>query len=177
MRNNQSILTWLEVLYILISWKVSTGLGTIYLLLVLSLHLVYFHFILSLRFIYFHFISFHFICFTPSAFTSSDYTSSCLLALRSLYFHFISSIFTFSRLLSPHFVYFSNSNQYLLRCLLLTSNILSIILFWFRFSWANSTDTILADEMGLGKTIQTITFLYSLYKEVRFSAVVDELFF
>jgi len=38
---------------------------------------------------------------------------------------------------------------------------------WLRFSWSNGTDTILADEMGLGKTIQTITFLYSLYKEVR----------
>lgn len=38
---------------------------------------------------------------------------------------------------------------------------------WLRFSWAQSTDTILADEMGLGKTIQTIVFLYSLYKEVR----------
>ena len=36
---------------------------------------------------------------------------------------------------------------------------------WLRFSWAQNTDTILADEMGLGKTIQTITFLYSLYKE------------
>uniref|UniRef100_A0A8B9TH67 DNA helicase n=1 Tax=Anas platyrhynchos TaxID=8839 RepID=A0A8B9TH67_ANAPL len=36
---------------------------------------------------------------------------------------------------------------------------------WLRFSWAQSTDTILADEMGLGKTIQTIVFLYSLYKE------------
>lgn len=36
---------------------------------------------------------------------------------------------------------------------------------WLRFSWANTTDTILADEMGLGKTIQTISFLYSLYKE------------
>ena len=36
---------------------------------------------------------------------------------------------------------------------------------WLRYSWANSTDTILADEMGLGKTIQTIVFLYSLYKE------------
>lgn len=38
---------------------------------------------------------------------------------------------------------------------------------WLRFSWANGANTILADEMGLGKTIQTITFLYSLYKEVR----------
>ena len=37
---------------------------------------------------------------------------------------------------------------------------------WLRFSWSNSTDTILADEMGLGKTIQTVTFLYSLWKEV-----------
>lgn len=37
---------------------------------------------------------------------------------------------------------------------------------WLRFSWANRTDTVLADEMGLGKTIQTITFLYSLFKEV-----------
>ena len=37
---------------------------------------------------------------------------------------------------------------------------------WLRFSWAQSTDTILADEMGLGKTIQSIVFLYSLYKEV-----------
>lgn len=36
---------------------------------------------------------------------------------------------------------------------------------WLRYSWANGTDTILADEMGLGKTIQTITFLYSLFKE------------
>lgn len=36
---------------------------------------------------------------------------------------------------------------------------------WLRYSWSNGTDTILADEMGLGKTIQTITFLYSLYKE------------
>ncbi|XP_054157969.1 chromodomain-helicase-DNA-binding protein 4-like [Oppia nitens] len=36
---------------------------------------------------------------------------------------------------------------------------------WLRYSWANQTDTILADEMGLGKTIQTIVFLYSLYKE------------
>ncbi|XP_043222807.1 chromodomain-helicase-DNA-binding protein Mi-2 homolog isoform X1 [Amphibalanus amphitrite] len=36
---------------------------------------------------------------------------------------------------------------------------------WLRFSWGNGTDTILADEMGLGKTIQTIVFLYSLYRE------------
>ncbi|XP_022245679.1 chromodomain-helicase-DNA-binding protein Mi-2 homolog isoform X2 [Limulus polyphemus] len=36
---------------------------------------------------------------------------------------------------------------------------------WLRFSWANKTDIILADEMGLGKTIQTIVFLYSLFKE------------
>ncbi|KAG7157237.1 Chromodomain-helicase-DNA-binding protein Mi-2-like, partial [Homarus americanus] len=33
------------------------------------------------------------------------------------------------------------------------------------YSWGQGTDTILADEMGLGKTIQTIAFLYSLYKE------------
>ncbi|KAL5015035.1 hypothetical protein ScPMuIL_009305 [Solemya velum] len=36
---------------------------------------------------------------------------------------------------------------------------------WLRYSWSNVTDTILADEMGLGKTIQTIAFLYSLFKE------------
>merc|ERR1719225_997525 len=36
---------------------------------------------------------------------------------------------------------------------------------WARHSWSHGTDIILADEMGLGKTIQTITFLYSLYKE------------
>ncbi|GAB6031265.1 choline dehydrogenase 5 [Chamberlinius hualienensis] len=36
---------------------------------------------------------------------------------------------------------------------------------WLRFSWSQATDTILADEMGLGKTIQTIVFLYSLFKE------------
>lgn len=36
---------------------------------------------------------------------------------------------------------------------------------WARHSWNHETDIILADEMGLGKTIQTITFLYSLYKE------------
>ena len=38
---------------------------------------------------------------------------------------------------------------------------------WLRHSWATDTDTILADEMGLGKTIQAVTFLYSLWKEVR----------
>jgi len=37
---------------------------------------------------------------------------------------------------------------------------------FLRYSWASGIDTILADEMGLGKTIQTITYLYSLYKEV-----------
>jgi chromodomain-helicase-DNA-binding protein 4 len=36
---------------------------------------------------------------------------------------------------------------------------------WLRYSWGQGIDTILADEMGLGKTIQTITFLYSLYRE------------
>ena len=36
---------------------------------------------------------------------------------------------------------------------------------WARHSWNKNTDIILADEMGLGKTIQTVTFLYSLYKE------------
>jgi Superfamily II DNA/RNA helicases, SNF2 family len=36
---------------------------------------------------------------------------------------------------------------------------------WLRYSWGQNIDTILADEMGLGKTIQTITFLYSLFKE------------
>ncbi|XP_072175310.1 chromodomain-helicase-DNA-binding protein 4-like isoform X2 [Diadema setosum] len=36
---------------------------------------------------------------------------------------------------------------------------------WLRYSWAHDISTILADEMGLGKTIQTIAFLYSLYKE------------
>ena len=36
---------------------------------------------------------------------------------------------------------------------------------WLRFSWSSGIDTILADEMGLGKTIQTVAFLYSLYKE------------
>ena len=36
---------------------------------------------------------------------------------------------------------------------------------WARHSWNNNTDIILADEMGLGKTIQTVTFLYYLYKE------------
>ncbi|XP_072888157.1 chromodomain-helicase-DNA-binding protein 5 isoform X1 [Hemitrygon akajei] len=36
---------------------------------------------------------------------------------------------------------------------------------WLRFSWAQGTDTILADEMGLGKTVQTIVFLYSLFRE------------
>lgn len=36
---------------------------------------------------------------------------------------------------------------------------------WLRYSWSSGIDTILADEMGLGKTIQTVSFLYSLYKE------------
>lgn len=44
---------------------------------------------------------------------------------------------------------------------------------WLRFSWAQGTDTILADEMGLGKTVQTIVFLYSLYKEVSVCAHGD----
>jgi len=38
---------------------------------------------------------------------------------------------------------------------------------WIRYSWAHRENTILADEMGLGKTIQTIAFLYSLWKEGR----------
>lgn len=36
---------------------------------------------------------------------------------------------------------------------------------WIRFSCFNKTNVILADEMGLGKTIQSIAFLYSLFKE------------
>jgi chromodomain-helicase-DNA-binding protein 4 len=36
---------------------------------------------------------------------------------------------------------------------------------WLRYSWGQGINTILADEMGLGKTIQTIVFLYSLFKE------------
>ena len=44
---------------------------------------------------------------------------------------------------------------------------------WLRYSWANGTDTILADEMGLGKTIQTIVFLYSLYKVRHISSLLS----
>lgn len=44
---------------------------------------------------------------------------------------------------------------------------------WLRFSWAQATDTILADEMGLGKTVQTAVFLYSLYKEVGNTILVN----
>ncbi|KAL7671473.1 hypothetical protein ACOME3_006369 [Neoechinorhynchus agilis] len=36
---------------------------------------------------------------------------------------------------------------------------------WLRFSWGQGTDVVLADEMGLGKTVQSISFLYSLFKE------------
>ncbi|XP_017127909.1 chromodomain-helicase-DNA-binding protein Mi-2 homolog [Drosophila elegans] len=36
---------------------------------------------------------------------------------------------------------------------------------WLRYSWGQGINTILADEMGLGKTVQTVTFLYSLFKE------------
>ena len=36
---------------------------------------------------------------------------------------------------------------------------------WMATLWEKGINGILADEMGLGKTIQTITFLYSLYKE------------
>ena len=36
---------------------------------------------------------------------------------------------------------------------------------WLRFSWSQGTDVILADEMGLGKTVQSVTFIYSLFKE------------
>lgn len=43
---------------------------------------------------------------------------------------------------------------------------------WLRFSYGNKVDTILADEMGLGKTIQTIAFLYSLYKDVSYLIIV-----
>lgn len=46
---------------------------------------------------------------------------------------------------------------------------------WLRFSWAQGTDTILADEMGLGKTVQTIVFLYSLYKEVMSAFIISSL--
>ena len=38
---------------------------------------------------------------------------------------------------------------------------------WIRYSWGQRENTILADEMGLGKTIQTISFVYSLFKEGR----------
>jgi len=48
---------------------------------------------------------------------------------------------------------------------------------WLRYSWSHHIDTILADEMGLGKTIQTIVFLYSLYKEVRVLLMQLELLF
>ena len=36
---------------------------------------------------------------------------------------------------------------------------------WLVSLYNNNLNGILADEMGLGKTIQTVTFLYSLYKE------------
>ncbi|KAI3382491.1 hypothetical protein SNEBB_001112 [Seison nebaliae] len=36
---------------------------------------------------------------------------------------------------------------------------------WLRYSWAKNINVVLADEMGLGKTVQTVTFLYSLFKE------------
>ncbi|XP_034655238.1 chromodomain-helicase-DNA-binding protein Mi-2 homolog [Drosophila subobscura] len=39
------------------------------------------------------------------------------------------------------------------------------VLRWLHCSCGQAIDTILADEMGLGKTIQTVAFLYSLYKE------------
>ena len=35
---------------------------------------------------------------------------------------------------------------------------------WLVYSWCKQNSVILADEMGLGKTIQTIAFLYYLYK-------------
>lgn len=35
---------------------------------------------------------------------------------------------------------------------------------WLLHSWSKDNSVILADEMGLGKTIQTICFLYSLFK-------------
>ncbi|XP_065355971.1 chromodomain-helicase-DNA-binding protein 1 [Calliphora vicina] len=35
---------------------------------------------------------------------------------------------------------------------------------WLLHSWCRENSVILADEMGLGKTIQTICFLYSLFK-------------
>ncbi|XP_034471656.1 chromodomain-helicase-DNA-binding protein 1 isoform X3 [Drosophila innubila] len=35
---------------------------------------------------------------------------------------------------------------------------------WLLHSWCKENSVILADEMGLGKTIQTICFLYSLFK-------------
>ena len=35
---------------------------------------------------------------------------------------------------------------------------------WLVYSWCKHNSVILADEMGLGKTIQTIAFLYYLYK-------------
>ncbi|XP_008406537.1 chromodomain-helicase-DNA-binding protein 6 isoform X3 [Poecilia reticulata] len=35
---------------------------------------------------------------------------------------------------------------------------------WLMFNWYNRKNCILADEMGLGKTIQSITFLYEIFK-------------
>ncbi|KAK1878835.1 Chromodomain-helicase-DNA-binding protein 7 [Dissostichus eleginoides] len=35
---------------------------------------------------------------------------------------------------------------------------------WLTFNWYNSRNCILADEMGLGKTIQSITFLFEIFK-------------
>ena len=45
---------------------------------------------------------------------------------------------------------------------------------WLRHSWSQNIDTILADEMGLGKTIQTIVFLYSLFKEVQLLSLMQQ---
>ncbi|KAM3877683.1 chromodomain-helicase-DNA-binding protein 6 [Diretmus argenteus] len=35
---------------------------------------------------------------------------------------------------------------------------------WLMFNWYNRKNCILADEMGLGKTIQSITFLYEIFR-------------
>ena len=46
---------------------------------------------------------------------------------------------------------------------------------WLRFSWSQNTNTILADEMGLGKTVQSIAFLYSLWKEASIIYAIEYL--
>uniref|UniRef100_A0A1B0FRK9 Chromodomain-helicase-DNA-binding protein 1 n=1 Tax=Glossina morsitans morsitans TaxID=37546 RepID=A0A1B0FRK9_GLOMM len=63
----------------------------------------------------------------------------------------------------PKFYKIKNQPDFLSECLALRDYQMDG-LNWLLHSWCKENSVILADEMGLGKTIQTICFLYALFK-------------